>query len=168
MNYKCIYIVKNACPERNPKPIQVCFFLYALYTRGRFFSFSKQQGLPKQEMQSKKISNAQIMSLPDLTQMLTKQVYQVVFWQWCLLLKDLFGYWYYSLLLLTLSTGCFVLTFYQSCMRLRPTKIKTSFMSAHLKPKNWAVVVVKWSACSPSTLTIRVRIQLKPTAFCSI
>ena len=28
-----------------------------------------------------------------------------------------------------------------------------------------AVVVVKWSACSPSTPTIRVRISLKPTVF---
>ena len=28
---------------------------------------------------------------------------------------------------------------------------------------NGAVVVVKWSACSPSTLTIRVQIPLKPT-----
>ena len=27
----------------------------------------------------------------------------------------------------------------------------------------WAVVVVKWSACSPSTPTIRVWIPLKPT-----
>ena len=28
-----------------------------------------------------------------------------------------------------------------------------------------AVVVVKWSACSPSTPTIRVRIPLKPKVF---
>ena len=28
-----------------------------------------------------------------------------------------------------------------------------------------AVVVVKWSACSPSTPTIRVRIPLTPTVF---
>ena len=28
-----------------------------------------------------------------------------------------------------------------------------------------AGAVVKWSTCSPSTLTIRVRILLKPTAF---
>ena len=27
----------------------------------------------------------------------------------------------------------------------------------------WAVVVVKWSTCSPSSLTIRVRIPLTPT-----
>ena len=32
----------------------------------------------------------------------------------------------------------------------------------------WAVVVVKWSVCSPSTLTIPVRIPLKATVFCSI
>ena len=31
--------------------------------------------------------------------------------------------------------------------------------------KKWGVVVVEWSACSPSTLTIRVRIRLKPTVF---
>ena len=31
---------------------------------------------------------------------------------------------------------------------------------------NGAVVVVKWSACSPSTLTIRVRIPLKSTINC--
>ena len=31
--------------------------------------------------------------------------------------------------------------------------------------KIWAVVVVKWSACSPSIPTIRVRIQLKSTVF---
>ena len=29
----------------------------------------------------------------------------------------------------------------------------------------WAVVVVKWSVCSPSTLTIPVRIPLKATVF---
>ena len=29
----------------------------------------------------------------------------------------------------------------------------------------WAVVVVKWSACSPSTPTIRVRIPLRSTIF---
>ena len=29
----------------------------------------------------------------------------------------------------------------------------------------WAVVVVKWSACSPSALTIRVQILLTPTVF---
>ena len=28
-----------------------------------------------------------------------------------------------------------------------------------------AVVVVKWSECSPSTVTIRVRIPLMPTVF---
>ena len=32
----------------------------------------------------------------------------------------------------------------------------------------WAVVVVKWSACSPSTPTIRVRILQKSTGFCTI
>ena len=32
----------------------------------------------------------------------------------------------------------------------------------------WAVVVVKWSACPPSTPTIRVRIPLKSTIFCKI
>ena len=31
-----------------------------------------------------------------------------------------------------------------------------------------ALVVVIWSACLPSTLTIRVRIQLKSTIFCKI
>ena len=31
--------------------------------------------------------------------------------------------------------------------------------------KKWGSVVVKWSACSPSTPTIRVRIQLTPTVF---
>ena len=31
-----------------------------------------------------------------------------------------------------------------------------------------AVVVVKWSACSPSTSTIRVQIPLKPTPFFSV
>ena len=31
--------------------------------------------------------------------------------------------------------------------------------------RSWAVVVVKWSACSPSLPTIRVRIPLKPTIF---
>ena len=31
----------------------------------------------------------------------------------------------------------------------------------------WAVMVVKWSACSPSTATIRVRIPLKSTVFFS-
>ena len=38
----------------------------------------------------------------------------------------------------------------------------------HLKTKNFlqgTVVVVKWSACSPSTLTIRVRIPLKYAVF---
>ena len=30
---------------------------------------------------------------------------------------------------------------------------------------HWDVVVVKWSACSPSTLTIRVQIPLKHTVF---
>ena len=29
----------------------------------------------------------------------------------------------------------------------------------------WAVVVVNWSACLPNTLTIRVRVPLKPTVF---
>ena len=41
-------------------------------------------------------------------------------------------------------------------------------LSKHLhckQGKRWAIVVVKWSAYSPSTLTIRVRIQLKPTVF---
>ena len=32
----------------------------------------------------------------------------------------------------------------------------------------WAVVVVKWSACLPSTPTIRVRIPLRSTIFCKI
>ena len=31
--------------------------------------------------------------------------------------------------------------------------------------KIWAVVVFKWSACSPSTPTIRVRIPLRSTIF---
>ena len=31
--------------------------------------------------------------------------------------------------------------------------------------KGWVVVVVKWSACSPTTPTIRVRIPLKPEKF---
>ena len=31
--------------------------------------------------------------------------------------------------------------------------------------KKWAVVVVKWSACSPSIPTIRVRFLQKPTVF---
>ena len=32
-------------------------------------------------------------------------------------------------------------------------------------PQLWAIVVVKWSACSPSTLAIQVQIPLKPTVF---
>ena len=41
-------------------------------------------------------------------------------------------------------------------------------MKIKCQPKNyqtWAVVVVKWSACSPSTQTIRVRILLTPSVF---
>ena len=34
-----------------------------------------------------------------------------------------------------------------------------------IKSNSWAVVVVKWSVCSPSLLTIRVRILLTPTVF---
>ena len=34
--------------------------------------------------------------------------------------------------------------------------------------REWAVVVVKWSVFSPSTLTIGVRIPLKPTVFSAI
>ena len=42
----------------------------------------------------------------------------------------------------------------------------TEFQIDWLKrTKNWAVVVVKRSACSPSTLTIRVRILLTSTVF---
>ena len=36
---------------------------------------------------------------------------------------------------------------------------------SHKSSNYWAVVVVKWSACSPSTPTIQVRIPLKPTFF---
>ena len=35
--------------------------------------------------------------------------------------------------------------------------------SYYIRLPSWAVVVVKWSACSPSTPTFQVRIPLKPT-----
>ena len=46
-------------------------------------------------------------------------------------------------------------------------KSRTSFDSVALQQTRttWAVVVVKWSACSPSTPTFRVRIPLRSTIF---
>ena len=51
--------------------------------------------------------------------------------------------------------------------------LEEPFLRVYLRPKaaqddalngrkNWAVVVVKWSACSPPTLIIRVRLMLTP------
>ena len=52
---------------------------------------------------------------------------------------------------------------HQMPLRGKPTKdpryLPTTFLLS------WAVVVVKWSACLPSTLTIRVWIPLMPTVF---
>ena len=42
---------------------------------------------------------------------------------------------------------------------------KTCFITSTIKQRVWAVVVVKWSACSPSTPWIRVQIPLMPTIF---
>ena len=44
----------------------------------------------------------------------------------------------------------------------RPKKADKAFQ---IGPFIRAVVVVKWSACSPSTPTIRVQIPLKPAVF---
>ena len=53
------------------------------------------------------------------------------------------------------------------CRRLHPAKMQRPCKSSrnNIFTSAGTVVVVKWSACSPSTLTIQVRIPLKTTVF---
>ena len=53
------------------------------------------------------------------------------------------------------------------CYRFMWRTFPDSFSSVNTINK-WVVVVVKWSACSPYTPMIRVRIPLKSTFFCKI
>ena len=56
------------------------------------------------------------------------------------------------------------------CRRLHPAKMQRPCKSSrnNIFTSAGTVVVVKWSACSPSTLTIQVRIPLKTKVFLNL